>query len=148
MLRVGDAVFVIVFVRTAIRVFEAVFVFGDVRAMVDLVGNTVLVVVFVGTAISVLEAIFVLGDVRTLIHFVQDTVVIAIAHGVRIQARAEVVHQVHAEQEDVRVLGTKLTIGLKHVHQGEHWADRLLAPVIQEIVANLCVEHAARETVG
>ena len=66
-LRVGDAVAVVVRIRAAVGVLEAVLVLGLVRALVVRVGDAVVVVVRIGAAVVVLEAVLVLGLVRALV---------------------------------------------------------------------------------
>src|ERR1051325_4642126 len=78
-LRVGDAVLVVVGIRAAIGVLEAVAILGFVGTLVELVGDAVAVVVVVGAAVGVLEAVAVLGDARALIDVVGDAVAVHVA---------------------------------------------------------------------
>src|ERR1051325_11223637 len=73
-LRVGDAVLVLVGIRAAVGRRA-----GLVGALVLRVGAAVAVVVGVGAAIGVLEAVAVLGDARALIDVVGDAVAVHVA---------------------------------------------------------------------
>src|SRR6478735_2823866 len=103
---IGDPVLVVVVLGAAVRVFEAVFVFGHVGTMVDLVGNSVQVVVFFRATVFVAKAVFVFGHVGTLVSVVENAIVVAVA--IRVETGTEVVHRVHADQDDVRVFGAHL----------------------------------------
>src|SRR5262245_33818126 len=65
--RIGNAVFVVVRIRTTVLVFEAVLVLGLVRALVIDVQDAVGVVVGIRAAVLVLELVLVLGLVRALV---------------------------------------------------------------------------------
>jgi hypothetical protein len=74
---VEDAILIVVGVGAAVRILEAVFVLGIVRAEVIDVEDAVLIVVYVGTAVLVLETVEVLGIVGALVLVVEDAVAIA-----------------------------------------------------------------------
>src|SRR5262249_51386235 len=76
---VEDAVLVVVGIRTAVGVLEAVLVLGLVRALVDRIGDPVAVVVRIRAAVGVFEAILVLGLVRALVDIVGDPVAVGVA---------------------------------------------------------------------
>ena len=105
------------------------------------------VVVVVGAAIRVLEAVLVFGDVRTLVDVVQDAVVIAIdAFGFSPGPKSYITCT--PSKRMFASSGRSSTVGLKHVHQREHRADRPLPLVVQKVVAELRVDLAARQPIG
>ena len=79
--RVGDAVAVVVGIGAAVVVLEAVLVLGLVGALVERVGDAVLVVVEIGAAVVVLEAVLVLGLVGALVERVGDAVAVVVGIG-------------------------------------------------------------------
>ena len=80
-LRVEHAVAVVVRIRAAVVVLEAVLVLGLVRALVGRVGDAVAVVVGIGAAVVVLEAVLVLGLDRALVGRVGDAVAVVVGIG-------------------------------------------------------------------
>src|SRR5262249_24349750 len=78
-LRVGDAVLVVVGIRTAVGVLEAVAVLGLVGALVELVGDAIAVIVIVGAAVRVLGAVAVPGGPRAVMEVVGDAVAVHVA---------------------------------------------------------------------
>src|SRR4051794_10011083 len=76
--RVEDAVVIVVGIGAAVLVLEAVFVLGIVGTKIVLVGDAVLVVVGIRAAVRVLEVVLVLGIVGALVDVVGDAVAVAI----------------------------------------------------------------------
>jgi len=70
---------IVVQVRAAVVVLEAVEILGLVGALVDGVGDAVVVVVFVGATVVVLEAVEILGLVGTAIETIDDAVMVSVA---------------------------------------------------------------------
>ncbi len=112
--------------------------------MIGGVQNAVLVVVRVGAAVRVLEAVFVLGRVGAAIELVDDLVSVAVR---RDPGRA-VEHRVHAEHDDVRVIGPKLAVRLKDVDQPDGRADPVSALLEEKIVARLKVQDGTEQPTG
>jgi hypothetical protein len=77
-LEVGNAVPVVVRVRDAVVVLEAVPVLGTHRVAVVGVRQHVEIVVRLGAAVAILETVEVLGDVRTQVDFVADEILVEV----------------------------------------------------------------------
>src|SRR5262249_42874135 len=74
---------VLVAFGAAVLVVDAVFVFGDVRALVVLIEDAVLIVVRIGTAVFVFEVVEVFRIARTAVDVVANAIAIAIVEGAR-----------------------------------------------------------------
>ena len=77
-LRVEDAVAVVVGIGTAVLVLEVIEVLGLVRALVAIADDAIAIGVGLGTAVGILDAVHGLGLVRALVEAIGDPVAVAV----------------------------------------------------------------------